>query len=450
MPLDYTNIAAITEKKQTLLKRAQCFLPMFYGENADENDLTEIDVLRAYLFLSLHKNKIAQKSNVLLIKLLNASYGDVKNFHAEALSSMTEEDFNHLFQNNPEVREYLIIFKDVFNVIDNGLREATEDAIRHQYDALKKGMLLYELQQWLKTAEDTNKRRLVEQALISHLKGLQSSVLDVSLLAPLWIYSDDATDDIFSFFKPEVMHLSQQNHFSPLTLEFDEPEQPIDYDKWSMLAYCYDHYYDVFGTEKELSELEKTQHAGRIAAFGLIIQWFRLPDQLEQRLEKIAALNKPNFLTYVLDTFCDPDELACYRTQIQKMQDASALLNDVLAPRLLNRQRKDQEMRISTVTSSSCNSQKTSPLSRNTSDDSDGYGNNTDTLSDDTKNNQKNDSLTLEKNVMDRTPLWNFPLFNRRKNNVPVNNSNNASAKKNSPTSTLKKTQNVSMLIRNL
>lgn len=390
MPLDYTNIAAIAEEKRALLIHAHCFTPMFYGDHANENSLTHMDALRAYLFLSLHNNKIAQKPTVLLMKLLNASYGDVKNFHAETMSLMTEEDFNRLFQENPEVREYLVIFKDVFNVAENGLREETKETMSNQYDAIKKGMLLYELQQWLKTAEESNQIHIVEQILIPHLKGLKSDALDVTLLEPLWGCSEEMKYDFFNFFKPEINHLSMQNHFSPLTLSLDEQEQPIDYDKWAMLAYCYNNYYHAAEIDEWISESKKTQRAGKIAALGLIIQWFKSPEQLESRLEKIAALNRPNFLTYTLDTFCVPEELGCYRTQIQKMQDASLLFHDLLVPRLWNEAKK----------------------------------------------------LALV-----RTTSWNSTLFNRGKNSTSTNNGDNsANTKKDSPTNKIKKTQSASTL----
>jgi hypothetical protein len=108
---------------------------------------TKIAMLKAYILLSLHKNRIKEKHDsgidILIRRLLDCLGGDIKNKRAVEYPEIHLEDLTRIYISNPEIRDYLLAFIEALDEIPVELEESREICIK-QYSLLKNVIFTYE------------------------------------------------------------------------------------------------------------------------------------------------------------------------------------------------------------------------------------------------------------------------------------------------------------------
>ena len=287
----------------------------------NELEPTEITILKAYLALSLHKNKIKDKNNdILLRKLLDCCSGDIKNRLATEYPKITLSELKEIYEYNPEVRNYLLAFRKAFDSIPEGLSEDSKRIFIQQYSMLKNVIDNYEKLhcESADTFNDSEELSLQTESPIS--LTTDSEKLSPQTESPISI----ATDSEESFNLDELGTLSLEStenfDFQEDLLEENDllpllPEELVsNYDKYVMEVYC--HY--NLTEERDSSD---PQSVGKINALLFFLEWRSSGVSLVEfiRVKKInefSAEKLKQFWNGFFSEFTDPMYLGKYEEVI--------------------------------------------------------------------------------------------------------------------------------------
>lgn len=254
----------------------------FKGMVKDGAELSKIQILTGFLALSLHENKIREKDDLLLRKLLDCCWGDIKNRHAFEFPVITIEELGQIYQNNPEVRRYLLAFIDAFHQIPQGLSPKSVTIFTQQYRMLLNVIREYE------TRYPSDEYFLLPNNL--SISGLSASLTasafseelskeGVRDLINMGVHSSNVEERTAESSLPVSpttdSESSAESHDAYSSVEIDEttpklsPEELIsNYDGFSMEVYCH---YHLSQTNNRIEIQQDPKTAGKIAALNFFL-----------------------------------------------------------------------------------------------------------------------------------------------------------------------------------